>query len=168
MLKRDERSGGSSIKAEGVNVKVKQLLYINAFLPKLLKLASLGFANGTNPIGRQILECRIGRNTTFYVAKLRVIDPLTNLTTILLHLFHVVLFLVLCHTERSEGSGINDKHRYLASFSMKYGISNVPLRIQRARLILSPLPRGSGRMPRGIVSLLHPSAFGTSPKTVEE
>ena len=53
-------------------------------LPKLLELVSLGLANGANPIGRQILECRIGRNPAFNITKLRVIDPLANLATIFL------------------------------------------------------------------------------------
>ena len=49
-----------------------------------LKLAPLCFTHGANPIGRQILKRRVGRDATFDVTKLRVIDPLANLATILL------------------------------------------------------------------------------------
>ena len=91
-MKRDERHsrGGSLIKAKEVNAKVKQLLYIDAFLPKFLELSFLCLANRANPIGRQILKWRVGRDATFDVTKLRVIDPFANRATILLHLFHVV------------------------------------------------------------------------------
>ena len=54
------------------------------FLPHLLKLAPFGLAHRANPIGGQILKCSVGRNTTFDITKLRVIDPLANLATILL------------------------------------------------------------------------------------
>ena len=84
-MKRDE-----PFTAEGVVIKAKQQLYINPFLSHLLELLLLGFAHWAHPIGRQILKCRIGRNATFNIAKLRVIDPFANFATILLHLFHVV------------------------------------------------------------------------------
>ena len=63
---------------------------ITPYLPKLLELVSLGLANGANPVGRQILECRIGRYPAFNITKLRVVNPFANLATVLLHLFHVV------------------------------------------------------------------------------
>ena len=62
-------------------------------LPHLYKLASLGLANRANPIGRQILECRVGGYPALNVTKLRVIYPLANRATVFLHLFHVVRIL---------------------------------------------------------------------------
>ena len=71
-------------------VTLRMNIYCTNILFHLLELFFRSFTHRAHPIGRQILKRRVGRDSTLNITKLRVIDPLAFLATILLHLFHIV------------------------------------------------------------------------------